>query len=99
MTKSAGTPTHLVFASLDATKAATKYKMHKRQYIYTKETLIVSKVANLFATKGVGCCDNSKMSAKRVRKERHCSCCSKIRHNSCTCKVKIADANKSNASK
>ena len=71
----------------DTTKAATKHKTCKRQYIRTKETLTVSKVANLVAAKGVGCYNNSKMPAKRVRKERHCSYCSKIGHNSCTCKV------------
>jgi hypothetical protein len=38
------------------------------------------------------------MPAKRVRVERRYSCCSEVRHNSCTCKVEIEDVDNSNAS-
>jgi hypothetical protein len=31
------------------------------------------------------------MPAKRVRAERRCSYCSKVRYNTCTCKVEIED--------
>jgi hypothetical protein len=83
----------------DTIKAATKRKGHKRQYVQAEETLTVSKVTNLITAKEGGSCNNSKTPAKRVRAERHCSCCGKTRHNSCTCKVEIEDAEDSNASK
>jgi hypothetical protein len=82
----------------DAVKALTKRKSCKRQYIQAEETLTVGKVTNLIAKKESGRCKDSKTPVKRVRVERHCSCCSKTRHNSCTYKVEIEDADSSNAS-
>ena len=83
----------------DAIEASTKRKSRKRQYIRTEETLTVSKVSELIAAKEGSSRDNSETLAKRVRKERHCGCCRETRHNSCTCKVEIKDADNSDASK
>jgi hypothetical protein len=80
-------------------KELTKRKTCKRQYIQVEETLIVSKVSNLIAVKEGSSCKDSKTPAKRVRAERRCGCCSKIRYNSCTCKVEIEDIDSSTASK
>jgi hypothetical protein len=83
----------------DAVKALTKRKSCKRQYIQAEETLIVGKVTNLIAEKESSRCEDSETPVKRVRAERHCSCCGKTRHNSRTYKVEIEDADSSNASK
>ncbi|KAF1928796.1 uncharacterized protein M421DRAFT_62439, partial [Didymella exigua CBS 183.55] len=64
-----------------------------------EETLTVSKVSNLITKKEGSSCEDSKTPAKRVRAERRCSCCSKIRHNSHTCKVEIEDIDNSDAYK
>jgi hypothetical protein len=83
----------------DAVKALTKRKSCKRQYIQVEETLTVGKVTNLIAKKEGSRCEDSKTPVKRVRAERHYSYCSETRHNSCTCKVEIENADSSNASK
>jgi hypothetical protein len=83
----------------DAVNTLTKRKTYKRQYVHTEETLTVSKVSNLITAKKGSSCKESKTPAKRVRLERRCGRCSKIRHNSRTCKVEILDADNSDASK
>ena len=83
----------------DAINILTKRKTYKRQYIYTEETLIVSKVSNLIAAKEGSSRKDGETPAKRVRAERRCGRCSEIRHNSRTCKVEIEDIDSSNASK
>jgi excinuclease UvrABC ATPase subunit len=83
----------------DAVKALTKRKSRKRQYIQAEETLTVGKVTNLIAKKEGSRCKDSKTPVKRVRAERHCSCCGETRYNSRTCKVEIEDADSSNTSK
>jgi hypothetical protein len=82
----------------DAVDTLTKRKACKRQYIRVEETLIVSEVSNLIAKKEGGSREDSEMPTKRVRAERRCSRCSKIRHNSCTCKAEIEDVDNSNNS-
>jgi hypothetical protein len=81
-----------------AIKELIKCKTYKRRYVQVEGTLIVSKVSNLIAIKEGSSCKDSKTPAKRVRAERRCSYCSKIRHNSCTCKVEIEDVDSSTAS-
>jgi hypothetical protein len=83
----------------DAINTLLKRKTCKRQYVRAEETLTVSKVSNILTTKKGSSYKDSKTPAKRVRAERRCSCCSKIRHNSCTCKVEIEDVDSSNTSK
>jgi hypothetical protein len=83
----------------DAVKALTKRKNRKRRYIQAEETLTVGKVTNLIAEKEGSRCKDSETPVKRVRAERHCSCCGETRHNSRTCKVEIEDADSSDASK
>jgi hypothetical protein len=83
----------------DAVEASTKRKTYKQQYIRAEETLTVSEVADLIAEKEGAGCNNSETPAKRVRRGRRCRRCSKIRHNSRTCKVEIEDVADSNASK
>ena len=82
----------------DAVEASTKRKTCKRRYIRTEETLTVSKVADLIAEKEGQGCSKGKTPAKRVRAGGRCSRCSKIGHNSRTCKVEIEDADNSEAS-
>jgi hypothetical protein len=67
--------------------------------VRAEETLTVSKVSNLIAEKEGDSREESETAAKRVRAERRCGCYSKIRHNSCTCKIEIEDADNSDASK
>jgi hypothetical protein len=81
-----------------AIKELTKRKSRKRQYIQIEETLTVSKVSNLITKKESSSCKEGKTLAKRVRAKRRCSCCSKVRHNSCTCTVEIEDADNSKES-
>jgi non-homologous end joining protein Ku len=81
----------------DAVKALTKRKSRKRQYIQAEETLTVSEVTNLIAAKESSCREEGKTPARRARAERRCRRCSKIRHNSRTCKVEIEDIGDSNA--
>jgi hypothetical protein len=81
------------------TKAIKKCKSYKRRYIQTEETLIVSKVLDLITKREGSRRKEGKELAKRVRLGRRCSCYSKIRHNSRTCKVEIKDINNSDASK
>jgi hypothetical protein len=76
----------------DAVKALTKSKSCKRRYREAEETLTVGKVTNLIAKKEGGRCEDGETPVKRVRAERHCRRCSETRHNSCTCKVEIGDA-------
>jgi hypothetical protein len=83
----------------DAVNTLTKRKTRKRQYVRVEETLIVSKVSNLIAKKEGSSRKKSETPAKRVRAERRCSCCSKIRHNSRTCKIEIENVDNSDASK
>jgi hypothetical protein len=83
----------------DTINILTKRKTYKRQYIYTEKTLIVSKVSNLITIKKSSSYKDSKTPAKRVRAERRCSYCSKIRYNSCTYKVEIENKDSSTASK
>ena len=61
--------------------------------------LIVGEVVNLIAVKEGSSCDNSEKLVKRVRAERHCSCCSKKGYNSYTYIVEIKDVDNSNTSK
>ncbi|KAF1922943.1 uncharacterized protein M421DRAFT_76707, partial [Didymella exigua CBS 183.55] len=68
-------------------------------YIRAEETLTVSKVANLITKKEGRGYSKGKMPVKRVRVRQHCRRCSKIRHNSCTCKVEIEDVDNIKASK
>jgi hypothetical protein len=82
-----------------ATKVTKKRKSYKRRYVQTEETLTVSKVSDLIAKREGGRRKEGEELAKRVRLGRRYSCCSKIRHNSRTCKVEIKDANNSDASK
>jgi hypothetical protein len=83
----------------DAVKASTKRKSRKRRYIQAEKTLTVGKVTNLIAKKEGSRCKDSETPVKRVRAERHYSYCGEIRHNSCTYKVEIEDADSSDASK
>ena len=76
-----------------------KCKSCKRQYIWNKETLTVREVSDLITVKEDSSYSNSEKPVKRVRAERRCGCCSKIGHNSYTCKVEIEDTEDSNASK
>jgi hypothetical protein len=82
----------------DAIKALTKRKSRKRRYIQVEKTLIVSKVSDLIAEKEGGSHKEGETAAKRVRAERRCGCCSKIRHNSRTYKVEIRDIDNSDTS-
>jgi hypothetical protein len=82
-----------------AIKELTKRKGCKRQYIQVEETLTVSEVLDLIAKREGSSCKESETPAKRVRAKRRCGCCSEVRHNSCTCKVEIEDADNSNKSK
>jgi hypothetical protein len=82
----------------DAVKASTKRKSRKRRYIQAEETLTVSEVSNLIAEKEGGSRKEGETAAKRVRAERRCGRCSKIRHNSRTCKVEIRDIDNSDTS-
>jgi hypothetical protein len=82
-----------------AIKELIKRKTCKRQYVQAEGTLIVSKVSNLIAVKEGSSYKDSETLAKKVRAERRCGCCSKIGHNSCTCKVEIEDVDSSTASK
>jgi hypothetical protein len=61
-------------------------------------TLIVSKVLDLIAKRESSSYHNGKMPVKRVYAKRHCSCCSKVRYNSCTYKVEIEDVDNSKES-
>jgi hypothetical protein len=83
----------------DAVKALTKRKSCKRQYIQVEKTLTVGKVTNLITKKEGSRCKDSETPVKRVRAERHYSRYGETRHNSCTCKVEIEDADSSNTSK
>jgi hypothetical protein len=76
-----------------------KHRTRKRRYIQAEETLTVSGIADLVAKKEGSRRGSGETSAKRVRAERHCGRCSEIRHNSCTYKVEIEDADNNNASK
>jgi hypothetical protein len=82
-----------------AIKELTKRKGWKRRYIQVEETLTVSKVLDLIAKREGSSCKDGKTPAKRVRAKRHCGRCGKVRHNSCTCKVEIEDADNSEESK
>jgi hypothetical protein len=82
----------------DAVDTLIKRKAYKRRYIRVEETLTVSKVSNLIAEKEGSSRKDSETLAKRVRAERRCGRCSEIRHNSCTCKAEIEDADDSDAS-
>jgi predicted alpha-1,6-mannanase (GH76 family) len=83
---------------IEVVKAATKRKSCKRQYIRAEETLTIGKVTNLIATTVDNYYDDSDRLSKRVRAGRRCGRCSKVRHNSRTCKVEIEDADDSDAS-
>jgi hypothetical protein len=83
----------------DAIKALTKRKSCKRQYIQVEKTLTVGKVTNLITKKEGSRCKDSKTPVKKVRAERHYSCYSETRHNSCTYKVEIENVDSSNTSK
>jgi hypothetical protein len=56
-------------------------------------------VSNLIAKRESSSYKEGEMPAKRVRAKRRCSCCSKVRHNFCTCKVEIEDVDNSKESK
>jgi hypothetical protein len=55
-------------------------------------------VSNLIAKREGSSREEGKTPAKKVRAKRHCSRCSEVRHNSCTCKVEIEDADNSEES-
>jgi hypothetical protein len=55
-------------------------------------------VSNLIAKREDSSCKEGETPAKRVRAERRCSCCGKVRHNSRTCKVEIEDVDNSKES-
>jgi hypothetical protein len=82
----------------DAVDTLTKCKTRKRQYVRVEETLTVGEVSDLIAGKEGSKGEKGKTPAKRVRAERCCGRCSKIGHNSCTCKVEIEDTDDRNAS-
>jgi hypothetical protein len=82
----------------DAVKASTKRKSRKRRYIQAEETLTVGEVSDLIAEKESGSRKEGETAAKRVRAERRCGRCSKIGHNSRTCKVEIGDIDNSDTS-
>jgi hypothetical protein len=83
----------------DTVNMLTKHKTRKRRYIHAEETLTVSEVSNLIATKEGSSCEEGETPAKRVRAERRCGCRSEIGYNSRTCKVEIEDVDNSDASK
>jgi hypothetical protein len=82
----------------DAVNTLTKRKACKRRYIRVEETLTVGEVSNLIAEKEGGSHEDSKTPTKRVRAERRCGRCSEIRHNFCTYKAEIEDADNSDNS-
>jgi hypothetical protein len=77
----------------------TKRKTRKRRYVRVEETLIVSEVSNLIAEKKGSSREEGETPTKRVRVERRCGRCSKIRYNSRTCKIELLDIDNSDASK
>ena len=81
-----------------AIEELTKRKSRKRRYVRVEETLTVGEVSDLIAEKEGGSREEGETPAKRVRVRRRCGRYSKIRHNSCTCKVEIEDADNSNTS-
>jgi hypothetical protein len=83
----------------DAVNTLTKRKTRKRRYVRAEKTLTVSKVSNLITKKKSSSRKKSETPAKRVRAERRCGRCSKIRHNSRTYKIEIENADNSDASK
>jgi hypothetical protein len=83
---------------IEAVKAATKRKSHKRRYIQAEKTLTIGEVTNLITATVDNCCDNSDGLSKRVRAGKRCGRCSEVGHNSRTCKVEIEDADDSDAS-
>jgi hypothetical protein len=83
----------------DAIKALIKRKSCRRWYVQIEETLTVSEVSNILATKDVSSCKEGEKPARRVRAEGRCSCYSEIRHNSYTYKVETEELEDSNASK
>ena len=83
----------------DAVNTLAKRKTCKRRYIQAEETLTVSGVCDLLTAREGSSSKDSERPAKRVRAERHCSRCGKIRHNFCTCKVEIEDVDNSDTSK
>jgi hypothetical protein len=82
----------------DAVDTLTKRKTRKRRYVRAEETVTVGEVSDLIAEKESGSREDGETPAKRVRAERRCGRCSKIGHNSRTCKVEIEDADNSDAS-
>jgi hypothetical protein len=82
----------------DAVDTLTKRKTRKRRYVRAEETLTVGEVSDLIAAKEGGSREDGETPAKRVRAERRCGRCSKIGHNSRTCKVEIEDRDSSTAS-
>jgi hypothetical protein len=83
----------------DAVDTLIKYKTRKRQYIRAEETLIVSEVSDLITEKEGSSRKEGETPAKRVRVERRYGRCSKIRHNSRTCKIELLDIDNSDTSK
>ena len=81
-----------------AIKELTKRKGYKRQYVQVKETLKASKVLDLITKKEGSSYKDSKTPAKRVRAKRYCGRCGEVRHNSCTYRVEIEDADNSEES-
>jgi hypothetical protein len=83
----------------DAVDTLTKRKTRKRRYVRAEETLTVSEVSDLIAEKEGSSREEGETPAKRVRAERRCGRCSKIGHNSRTCKIELLDIDDSDASK
>jgi hypothetical protein len=83
----------------DAINTLTKRKTRKRRYVRAEETLTVSKISNLIAKKEGSSREEGETPTKRVRAERRCGRCSKIRHNSRTCKIELLDVDDSDTSK
>jgi phage-related minor tail protein len=82
----------------EAIEASTKRKARKQRYIRAEETLTVSKVLDLIAKQADSSRKDSKTPAKRVRAGRHYGTCSKTKHNFCTYKVEIKNAEDSDKS-
>ena len=82
-----------------AVNTLIKRKTRKRRYVRVEETLIVSKVLDLITKREGSRREDGEMPAKKVRVERRCGRCSKIGHNSYTCKVEKEDVDNGDASK
>jgi hypothetical protein len=81
-----------------AIEELTKRKSRKRRYIQVEETLTVGEVSDLIAEREGSSREEGETPVKRVRAERHYSCCGEVGYNSRTCKVEIEDVDDSEES-